>query len=102
MATAQSNGSAPETVLRQAFDAFERPLASASEAWVQSDGFMDALALTWKVQRRVARRVESGAATWLRLWGVPARGDVTRLVNQVAGLERQVRDLRREIERSRG
>jgi hypothetical protein len=36
---------------------------------------------------------------WLHAWGMPARGDLFKLMNQVAGLERQVRDLERELSR---
>jgi hypothetical protein len=39
---------------RDAFDAMMRPLAIASEAWVQTDTFMNALAVTWKIQRQAA------------------------------------------------
>ena len=35
---------------------------------------------------------------WLHAWGMPARGDLFRLMNQVASLERQVRDLERELQ----
>ena len=42
---------------RLAFDLVERPVGAASEAWMQSDVFMDALAVTWKVQRRMSREV---------------------------------------------
>ena len=87
---------------RLAFDLVERPVGAASEAWVQSDAFMDALALSWKAQRRVTREMERGLGMWLGLFGVPRRSDVTQLVNQVASLERQVRQVTREIERRNG
>jgi hypothetical protein len=83
---------------REAFDAVERPLASVSESWVQSDAFMDAFAFTFKLQRRAARRVESAAGPWLRLFGLPTRADVAGLANQIARLERELRDLRRTVE----
>jgi hypothetical protein len=83
---------------RQTFDAIERPIAAASESWVQSDVFMDALSVSWRLQRRLLREAQRCAGVWLELWGVPRRADVLRLVNQVAGLERQLRDLRRELE----
>jgi hypothetical protein len=79
---------------RLPFDLVERPLAAASETWVQSDTFMDTLALSYKLQRRVTRRTEQALDTWLGLWGLPTKRDVTALVNQVAALERQVRELR--------
>jgi hypothetical protein len=84
---------------RLAFDAVERPVGAASEAWVQSDVFMDALAATWKVQRKVAGELHRGLGIWLGLWDLPRRSDVTSLVTQVASLERQVRQLSRELER---
>src|SRR3954453_18604150 len=84
---------------RLAFDTVERPVGAASEAWVQSDVFMDALALTWKVQRRFAREMHRGLGLWLGLWDLPRRSDVPSLVTQVASLERQVRQVSRELER---
>ena len=34
----------------------------------------------------------------MRVLGVPSRADVTELVNQIGGLQREVRELRREVE----
>ena len=82
---------------RQAFDAFERPLAAAAESWVQSQPFMDLTATTVRVQRQLTAESQRWAEQWLHVWGIPARGDVYKLMNQVAGLERQVRDLQREV-----
>jgi hypothetical protein len=83
---------------RQAFDAMERPLAAASESWVQSKTFMDLAAVTIRVQRRLTADCHRMTGQWLHAWGMPARGDLFRLTNQVAGLERQVRDLERELQ----
>jgi hypothetical protein len=94
--------SRPRTPLwRLAFDLVERPVAAASEAWVQTDVFMDALSITWKVQRRVSREVHRGFGVWLGLMDVPRRGDVTTLTKQVASLERQLRQVTRELENER-
>jgi hypothetical protein len=87
---------------RLAFDLVERPVAAASESWVQSDVFMDALAVGWKLQRRLAREMQRGVGLWADVWGLPRRSDVTALVNQVASLERQVRQVTRELERRDG
>jgi hypothetical protein len=84
---------------RKAFDAIERPLAAGSEAWVQSDTFMDLTAVAFKLQRRFAVELQRGTEQWLRAWGMVSRADVVSLMNQVAGLERQVRELKREAER---
>jgi polyhydroxyalkanoate synthesis regulator phasin len=84
---------------RLAFDLVERPLAAASETWVQSDTFMDTTALGFKLQRRLTRQTEQALGAWLGLWGLASKRDVTALVNQVAALERQLRELRAEDRR---
>jgi hypothetical protein len=81
---------------RLAFDAVERPLAAASESWVQSDTFMDVLAVGFKVQKRMTGEARRAFETWLELWGLPTRSDVSALVNQVAALERQLRIMREQ------
>jgi len=83
---------------RKAFDAIERPLAAGSEAWIQSETFMDLATHSIRIQRRMLREVQQGTERWLHLWGFVSRADVLRLSNQVASLERQLRDLRRETE----
>jgi len=83
---------------RKAFDAIERPLAAGTEAWIQSETFMDLATHSIRIQRRMLHDVQGATERWLHLWGWVSRGDVMRLSNQVASLERQVRDLRREAE----
>jgi hypothetical protein len=84
---------------RRPFDAVERPLAAASESWVQSDTFMDLAAVGYRVQRRLRREILRYGEDWLHAWGLLSRGDAARVMTQVANLERQVRDLRRELRR---
>ena len=83
---------------RKAFDAIEQPLAAGSEAWIQSETFMDLATHSIRIQRRMLKEVQQGTERWLHLWGFVSRADVLRLSNQVASLERQLRDLRREAE----
>ncbi|HEY3726312.1 MAG TPA: hypothetical protein VGL51_03990 [Solirubrobacteraceae bacterium] len=87
---------------RATFDAFERPVAGASESWLQSQTFMDGLALVLKLQRRANRELRRGLGFWFGTWNLSTGSDVQRLENQIAGLERQVRELRLELERSPG
>jgi hypothetical protein len=87
---------------RLAFDLVERPVGAASETLIQSEVFMDALATGWKVQRRMTREMQRGLGLWLDLFAIPRRSDLTTLVNQVASLERQVRQVTRELERRNG
>jgi hypothetical protein len=83
---------------RKAYDAIERPLAAGSEAWIQSETFMDLASHSIRIQRRLLHEMHGATERWLHLFGYVSRGDVLRLSNQVASLERQVRDLRREAE----
>lgn len=83
---------------RKAYDAVERPVAAGTEAWVQSDTFMDLTAFTVRAERRMLGELQQATERWLHLWGWVSRGDVIRLTNQVASLERQVRELRRVAE----
>jgi hypothetical protein len=76
-------------LMRKAFDAVERPVASASERLLETDTYMDALAVAWKLRRRATRRVQAGTAAWLHLWGIPTRGDIAALAEQIARLERR-------------
>ena len=84
---------------RQGFDAIERPLAAAAESWIQSQTFMDLAAVTVRAQRRLTAAGQRMTEEWLHAWGMPARGDLLALMNQVASLERRVRDLDRELRR---
>ena len=83
---------------RKAFDAIERPLAAGSEAWVQSETFMDLATHSVRMQRRALREVQQATERWLHMWGYVSRGDVLRLSNQVASLERELRELRRQAQ----
>jgi hypothetical protein len=83
---------------RKEFDAIERPLAAAAESWVQGKTFMDLAATTIRMQRRLTAAGQRITEQWLHAWGMPARGDLFTLMNQVASLERRVRDLDRELQ----
>ena len=80
---------------RKAFDAVERPVSNASESLLETDAVMDALAFAWKLNRSALRRIERGTTAGMRLLGVPTR---TELLNEIGALQREVRELRREIE----
>ena len=97
MATSEA-GKPTGPLWREAFDAVERPIAAFSEAWVQTDTFMDALAIGWRVRWRLRRELHRSAGAWLALWDVPSGRDVRQVVVQLAGLERQLRELARELE----
>ncbi len=88
-------------IWRTVFDAVEGPLTRAAESRVQTNRFMDGLALSWRVQRRLDRELRHGLEMWLGALSLATRGDVERLSNEVARVERELRALRRELERGR-
>jgi hypothetical protein len=82
------------------FDVVEKPVSSSSESWVQSKTFMDGVAIAWRLQRRVGVELHRGLSLWFGAWNLPSRGDVDRISNQLANLERQLRAVRSELEQS--
>jgi hypothetical protein len=89
---------APAPLWRRAFDAVERPVAAGLEAWVQGETFMDLAVVAVRVQRRAVCEVRRASEPWLHAVGLTSYGDVVRLMNQVASLERQVRQLGRQVD----
>jgi hypothetical protein len=84
---------------RRAFDTVDRRVAGPVEAGAGSDAFLDALALGWRLRGRVAREAERATGRALHLLNLPAASDVRRLSEQVGALQRQVRELSREVEK---
>jgi hypothetical protein len=80
---------------RQGFDAIERRLAGPVEGAVQTDLFADVVALGVRAQRRAQREVERRTRRVLHMVNVPTATDVRRVSEQLADLQRQVRELER-------
>jgi hypothetical protein len=99
---ASDNGSTSTPLWRAAFDAVERPIAGASESWLSSNTFLDGFAIAFKVQRRAGVELRRGLGIWLEALNLPSRADLDRVSNQLAGLERQVRELRTEVDGQSG
>jgi hypothetical protein len=85
---------------RQVFDAVDRRIAPPIEAGTRSDVFGDAFTVAFRLRRRVQREVERRSRRALHLVNLPTATDVRRLSEQVAALQRQVRELSRELERT--
>jgi polyhydroxyalkanoate synthesis regulator phasin len=90
---------ADKPLWRQAFDAVDKRVAGPVEASARSDVFLDALALGWRVRGRVQRELERRTSGALHLLNLPAASDVRRLSEQVGALQREVRELSREVEK---
>jgi hypothetical protein len=85
---------------RAPLDAIQGPATELTDAWIQSDVYMDALAFSVRLQRRLRGPLERIAEDWMGLWRLPTRGDVVRVSNQLGDLEREVRRLAAALEAS--
>ena len=84
---------------RPYFDAFERAVGRPLETGVQTDTFQDALAVAGRLQVAVRHRLERASTDFLHTFNLPAQSDVRRLSEQLSRLEKQVRDLRLDLEK---
>ena len=80
---------------RQGFDAIERRVAGPVERAVGSDLFADLVAVGVRSQRAARREVERRTRALLHAVNVPTATDVRRVSEQVAELQRQLRELER-------
>jgi hypothetical protein len=78
---------------RKAFDAVDRRVAGPVEAGAHSDLVGDLLALNVRVARLAQREVERRTRRALHMVNLPAATDVRRLSEQVAALQRDLREL---------
>ena len=91
----------PTPLWRRAFDAVEKPIAERLEPMVQTEQFADAVAVVQRLQGRLQRAVERRMRQYLDFWNLPVGGDIKQLQEQIASLERRVRDLSKRLEDER-
>jgi len=86
---------------RQGYDALERQVGPRLEGLVQSESFAVAVGLMARVQRSID--TESGRMTRrvLHRLNLPAGTDVTRILNEIGQLRREVHDLTVELDDTR-
>jgi hypothetical protein len=78
---------------RQAFDAVDRRVAGPVEAGTRSDAFGDLVAVSWRLSRRMQQEVERRSRRVLHMANLPTATDVRRLSEQVAALQRELREM---------
>jgi hypothetical protein len=78
------------------FRRVERAVAGPLEEWVQRDTAIDAMIRLVALRGDVQRQVERALTAYLHLWHAPSLTDVRRLSQQLAYLDRRVRELSRE------
>lgn len=87
---------------RQVFDKVEGGVAPPLERAVRSEQFADMVGALGRLRSTVERRTERASRRWLHRWNLPAGSDIRRLSEQVASLERRVRELNKRLEETGG
>jgi hypothetical protein len=85
---------------RQGFDAIEAAVAPRLEELVKTEQFQVAMGLVTSAQKAVQQRAERNMRRALHLWNLPAGSDVTRILNEIGKLQRDVRELTRRLDAS--
>ena len=83
---------------RQGFDALEAAVAPRLEELVKSEQFQIAAGLLTSAQRAAQARAARSMRRALHLWTLPAGSDVTRILNEIGKLQREVRELARRVD----
>jgi len=92
---------ADKPLWRQVFDAVDRRVAPPVEAGASSDAFGDLFAVSWRVTRRVQRGLERRSRRVLHLLNLPTATDVRRLTEQVAAVQRELREMQDHVPQER-
>ena len=83
---------------KKAFDSVERAVAPGLESAVRSEGFADVATVAMRIRSEVARSAERSMRRALHFWNMPAGSDIKRLSEQVASVERRLRDLAKRFD----
>jgi hypothetical protein len=84
---------------RPYFDAAERAVGRPLEAGVETDTFQDVLTAAARLRIALQDRLERTSSDFLHMFNLPARSDIRHLSEQLNRLDKQVRDLKLELER---
>jgi len=87
-------------LLWKLFDTAEGALAPRLEELVRTEGFASALGLAARTQAGVKRGLEARSRRLWHLMNLPAGSDVAHLRRQIALLDRELREVRRALERA--
>lgn len=87
-----------DPIWKKAFDAAEQQAAPVLTKLLASPEVIGALGLAMAVRRRVLDDVSQSIRRNLHSVNLPSGTDVRNVSNQIAGLERQIRQLNRRID----
>lgn len=83
---------------KQAYDAVEKQVAPALTKLLSTPEVIDAINLGNAVRRRAADDLAQFVRRNLNTANLPSGSDVRQVSNQIAGLERQIRQLHRRLD----
>jgi hypothetical protein len=83
---------------KQLFDAAERTIGTRVNDFARSENYAILVGLVARVRTELADRNERTSRQVLHLFNLPAGSDVNRLLGQIAKLEREVRELRKQLD----
>jgi hypothetical protein len=83
---------------KRLFDGLDRTVGSRVNDFARSEDFATMAALGRRAQTKIGQLSEQASRRVLHSLNLPAGSDVNRLLGQIALLEREIRDLRKEIE----
>jgi hypothetical protein len=83
---------------KKLFDAADRTLGERVNEFARSENFAILAGLATRARTELVTRSERSSRQLLHLLNLPAGSDVNRLLAQIGLLEREVRDLRKQID----
>jgi hypothetical protein len=83
---------------KNVFDAAERTVGTRVNEFVKSENYAILVGLAARAQREVSTRSERVSRRVLHFANLPAGSDVNRLLAQIGNLEREVRELRNQLD----
>ncbi len=83
---------------KQVFDAAERAIGPRVNEFARSENFAILVGLVARARKEVETRSERVSRQLLHLANLPAGSDVNRLMGQIGKLEREVRELRNQLD----
>jgi hypothetical protein len=86
-----------QPVWRRLFDAWEKENGPRLEEYVQSDEFAERIAAFQQMTRRQAEMAEEATRQFLRFWNLPTASDLDKVNQQLAEIDRRLRELHRPV-----
>jgi hypothetical protein len=83
---------------RQGFDAVESNVAPRLTELMGSEQFKVAVGLATQTRKALQTRTERTMRRALHMWNLPAGSDVTRILNELGRLQREVRELSKRVD----